>query len=121
MLSQSSYSRAISADIGEIQRRLRALEKHLGRMGTRTSASAVEAADRLSDTVASALSSMADRFREFRESRSYDEVARLGNEAARLGNTAVRRLSDEVEHRPLVMLAVAVGVGILIGIASRRR
>jgi ElaB/YqjD/DUF883 family membrane-anchored ribosome-binding protein len=38
-----------------------------------------------------------------------------------MGNTAVRRLSDEVEHRPLVMLAVAVGVGILIGIASRRR
>ena len=77
MLSRSSYSRAISADIGEIQRRLRALEKHLERMGTRTSASAVQAADRVSDTVASALSSMADRFREFRESRSYDEVARL--------------------------------------------
>jgi ElaB/YqjD/DUF883 family membrane-anchored ribosome-binding protein len=121
MLNQSSYSRAISADIGEIERRLRALEKHLKRMGTRTSASAVQAADSLSDTVASALSSMADRFREFRESRSYDEVARLGNEAARLGNTALRRLSDEVEHRPLVMLAVAVGIGILIGIASQRR
>jgi ElaB/YqjD/DUF883 family membrane-anchored ribosome-binding protein len=27
----------------------------------------------------------------------------------------------EVEHRPLVTLAVAIGVGILIGIAGRRR
>jgi ElaB/YqjD/DUF883 family membrane-anchored ribosome-binding protein len=121
MFRPASYSRAISADIGEIERRLRALEKHLHHMGTRTSASAVQAADRLSDTVASALSSMADRFREFRESRGYDEAARLGNEAARLGNTALRRLSNEVEQRPLVMLAVAIGIGILVGMASRRR
>jgi ElaB/YqjD/DUF883 family membrane-anchored ribosome-binding protein len=121
MFGQSSPSRAISADIGEIERRLRALEKHLQRMGNRTSTSAVQAADRISDTVASALSSMADRFREFRDSRGYDEAARLGNEAARLGNTALRRLSHEVEERPLVVLAVAIGVGILIGIASRRR
>jgi ElaB/YqjD/DUF883 family membrane-anchored ribosome-binding protein len=121
MFRQSSYSRAISTDLGEIERRLRALEKHLQRMGSRTSASAAQAADRVSDSVASALSSMADRFREFRESRSYDEAARIGNEVARLGNSALRRLSDEVEHRPLVMLAVAVGIGILVGIASQRR
>jgi hypothetical protein len=31
----------------------------------------------------------------------------------------VRRLSNEVEHRPLVTVAVAVGVGILVGLASR--
>jgi hypothetical protein len=37
-------------------------------------------------------------------------------EAAKLGNDALRRLSNEVEHRPLVTLAVAVGVGILVGI-----
>ncbi len=121
MFGQSSSSRAISADIGEIERRLRALEKHLQRMGNRTSTSAVQAADRISDTVATALSSMADRFRELRDSRGYDEAARLGNEAARLGNTALRRLSNEVEERPLVMLAVAIGVGILVGIATQRR
>ena len=64
---------------------------------------------------------MADRFRELRDSRGYDEAARLGNEAARFGNTALRRLSNEVEERPLVMLAVAIGVGILVGIATQRR
>jgi hypothetical protein len=31
----------------------------------------------------------------------------------------VRRLSNEVDHRPLVTVAVAVGVGILVGLASR--
>ena len=50
-----------------------------------------------------------------------DEAVKLGNEAAKLGNDALRRLSREVEHRPLVTLAVAVGVGILVGLISQRR
>jgi ElaB/YqjD/DUF883 family membrane-anchored ribosome-binding protein len=50
-----------------------------------------------------------------------DEAAKIGSEAAKLSNDALRRLSDEVEHRPLVTLAVAVGVGILVGLASHRR
>jgi ElaB/YqjD/DUF883 family membrane-anchored ribosome-binding protein len=45
---------------------------------------------------------------------------RFGNDAAGFGNDALNRLSTEVEHRPLMTLAVAVGVGILIGIAGRR-
>jgi hypothetical protein len=43
----------------------------------------------------------------------------MSDEAAKFGNDALRRLSNEVEHRPLVTLAVAVGVGILVGLASR--
>ena len=50
-----------------------------------------------------------------------DEAAKIGSEAAKLGNNALRRLSKEVEHRPLVTLAVAVGVGILVGLVSHRR
>jgi ElaB/YqjD/DUF883 family membrane-anchored ribosome-binding protein len=49
-----------------------------------------------------------------------DEAAKFGSEAARLGNHALHRLSKEVEHRPIVTLAVAVGVGILVGLAHRR-
>ena len=62
---------------------------------------------------------MADRFRG-KASAVSDQAGKMGNEAAKLGNDALRRLSREVEHRPLVTLAVAVGVGILIGVASRR-
>jgi hypothetical protein len=43
----------------------------------------------------------------------------MSDEAAKLSNDALHRLSYEVEHRPLVTLAVAVGVGILVGLASR--
>ena len=49
------------------------------------------------------------------------EAARVGHEAARMGNDALRRVTNEVEHRPLVMLAVAVGVGLLMGLAAARR
>ena len=63
MFRQSGYSRAISADIGEIERRLRALEQRLRRVGDRASASAAQTADRVGETIASALTSMAERFR----------------------------------------------------------
>jgi ElaB/YqjD/DUF883 family membrane-anchored ribosome-binding protein len=49
-----------------------------------------------------------------------DEAAKFGSEAAKLGNHALHRLSKEVEHRPLVTLVVAVGVGILVGLARGR-
>ena len=120
MFRQSAYSRAMSADLGEIERRLRSLEKQLERLGGRASATAVQTADRVSDAVVSALSDLSDRFRGSGRSIG-DEAAKLGNEAAKLGNRAVRRLADEVEHRPLVTLAVAAGVGLLIGLAMQRR
>jgi ElaB/YqjD/DUF883 family membrane-anchored ribosome-binding protein len=82
--------------------------------------SAVETTDHVGETIASALSSMADQIRGGANSMG-DEAAKIGSEAAKLGNDALRRLSKEVEHRPLVTLAVAVGVGILVGLVSHRR
>ena len=43
----------------------------------------------------------------------------LGQSGYSRANDALRRLSNEVEHRPIVTVAVAVGVGILVGLASR--
>ena len=124
MFRQSGYSRVIAADIGDIERRLRTLERQLERqlerLGERTTAGAAQAADRVGEGIASALTSIAERFRGGASSAS-DEAVRIGNEEAELGNEALRRVSREVERHPLVVLAVAVGVGILIGLASHRR
>ena len=98
-------------NVREIERRLRSLEQQVERVGGRTSASTAEVAERAGAAIAPVLSSIADRFRGGTHSMS--------DEAAKLGNDALRRLSNEVEHRPLVTLAVAVGVGILVGLASR--
>src|SRR6516225_2336705 len=119
MFPRSGYSHAISPEIGEIDQRLRALERRLERIGGRSAASAAQVADRVGETIASALNGMAERLRGGANSMR-DEAAKIGSEAAKLGNDALRRLSNEVEHRPLVMLVVAVGVGILVGLASHR-
>jgi ElaB/YqjD/DUF883 family membrane-anchored ribosome-binding protein len=118
MLGRSGYSRAIAANVGEIERRLRSLERQLERAGSRGSAKAAQAYDHVGDTVASVLSGLVDQFR---SSPFRGEAAKFGNEAAKLGNDALRRLSKEVEHRPLVTLGVAVGVGLLVGLVALRR
>ena len=48
------------------------------------------------------------------------EATRFGGDALKMGGDALRRLEDEVEHRPLAMLAVAAGLGLLIGMMTRR-
>jgi ElaB/YqjD/DUF883 family membrane-anchored ribosome-binding protein len=119
MFHRSEYARALSTEIGDIDQRLRALERRLEAIGGRSAASAVQAADHVGETIASALSGVAERLRGGADSVR-DEVAKIGGDAAKLGNQALRRLVDEVEHRPLVTLAVAVGVGILVGLVSHQ-
>jgi ElaB/YqjD/DUF883 family membrane-anchored ribosome-binding protein len=110
MLGQSGCSRAMLPIVRDIERRLRSLEQQLELVGDRTPGSTAEIAERVGATIAPVLSSIADRFR---------GAHSMGDEAAKLGNDVLRRLSNEIEHRPLVTLAVAVGVGILVGLASR--
>jgi ElaB/YqjD/DUF883 family membrane-anchored ribosome-binding protein len=119
MSGSSRYTRAISAEVGEIERRLRLLEKDLEKIGARASANARSAADGLGDAIASALGGWADRFRQGAVSLPGQSAA-LGKDAAKFGSTALTRVSEETEQHPLFALAVAVGVGILIGVVSRR-
>ncbi len=109
----SGYSRTISADLGAIDRRLRALERSLERVASPSIA--WQSADRVGEAVASALGSVADRFR-----HGADEAAKFGSEATKLGNTALKRLAEEVARRPLTALVLAAGVGFLLGAAGRR-
>jgi len=119
MLGLSSHPRTRPTR-GEIERRLRLLEQAVERRSGRISANAVDAADHLGETIASAFSNAADRFR--RRARSVgNEAEKVSGQAADLGKDILQRLSHEVEHRPLVAIAVAIGVGILIGLASKRR
>ena len=126
----NSAARATAFDLADMERRMWTIEKQLDRLrrsagGTmsdvaeRTSAGVSQARDRLGDLMG-AVSDLGEKL--LGSGRSITgEATRFGNEAARAGNDAVRRLVDEVEHRPLMMLAVAVGVGVLIGMQGRRR
>jgi hypothetical protein len=44
----------------------------------------------------------------------------LGKDAARYGTAALSQISKETEQRPLIAIAVALGIGVLIGMATHR-
>jgi hypothetical protein len=113
----SSFANNVSA----IQDRLRALEHDLERIGRtagrRTSAGMSAASNNVGEAIASAVTEIVDRFSSGRRMAG-EGAARFGNEAAKFGNDSLRGIASEVKHRPLVTLAVAVGVGILIAVAA---
>jgi ElaB/YqjD/DUF883 family membrane-anchored ribosome-binding protein len=118
-------SSAFAPNISAIEGRLHALENELEKIGRsagrRASAGAAAAGDHIGEAIASAVTEIVDRFRSGRRLAG-DEAVRFGNEAAKfgakVGNDALHRVASEVEHRPLATLAVAIGVGILIGMAG---
>jgi ElaB/YqjD/DUF883 family membrane-anchored ribosome-binding protein len=120
MAGSSRYTRALSSEVGEIERRLRILERSIEKLGARASSNARDTADGLGEAVASALSSWVERFRQSASSLG-DESAALGKDAARYGTAALNKISNETEQRPLIAVAVALGVGILIGMAMHSR
>jgi hypothetical protein len=118
---KSAFDRNVSA----LEGRLHALENEIDKLGRsagrRASAGVSAAGDQIGDAIAVAVNEIVQRFRSGRRLAG-DEALRLGHDAARfsakVGNDALERVASEVEHRPLVTLAVAIGVGILIGMAG---
>jgi hypothetical protein len=118
---KSAFDRNISA----LEGRLHALEDQIDQLGRsagrRASANVSAAGDHIGDAIAAAVTEIVERFRSGRRVAG-DEAVRFGNEAAKfgakVGNDALQRVASEVEHRPLVTLAVAIGIGVLIGMAG---
>jgi ElaB/YqjD/DUF883 family membrane-anchored ribosome-binding protein len=106
---------------------LRAIQQELGEIGQnssrRASASVAAAGDQIADAIGPILNDIINRFRRGQRA-AVGNAANLGDEAVkigtRLGNDAVARLADQTRQRPLLTVAVAIGVGVLIGAASRR-
>jgi ElaB/YqjD/DUF883 family membrane-anchored ribosome-binding protein len=110
-------TRAANVDhlLNDLERRLSRLSDMLP---SRASSSAKM--DSISDAAASALNEIADKFRNRSRAVAAD-AGRYGEDALELGNDALRKLSREVEQRPLMALAIAIGVGALaFGLLSRR-
>lgn len=109
------------ARAADLDRLLSDLEQRLSRL-TRMlpSPASAPAIDRAGDTVAAALSDIAGKFRN-RARTAEAGASRAGEDALQLGNDALRKLAHEVGQRPLVTLAIAVGVGALAaGLLARR-
>jgi len=106
---------------------LQAIERELAvigrKAGRQASANASAASDLIADTVGPILNDIADRF--WRGQRAATEgAADLGGRAVRMGgrmgSDTLDRIASQAKQRPLLTLAVAIGVGVLIGAAGRR-
>jgi ElaB/YqjD/DUF883 family membrane-anchored ribosome-binding protein len=113
--------------VGAIVDHLRAIEKELRSVGKssgrRASVEAAAAGDHIAEIIGPILADIAERFRQGQQT-ALDHASTLGNRAVKIGSKvgadAAETISDQAKQRPLVMLAVALGVGILIGAAVRR-
>jgi ElaB/YqjD/DUF883 family membrane-anchored ribosome-binding protein len=74
------------------------------------------ASGEISDFVSEALDRIKSRVRE----TASDATQSIADEATRVGTDAFKKLTDEVEHHPMLMLAAAAAVGFLAGWANRR-
>ena len=119
----SEFDPRVSAIAGH----LRAIEKELGGIGRsasrNASASASTAGKQIAEAIWPILNDIVDRFGRGQRA-AVDEAASWGNEAVKIGakasNDAFGRIATQVKTRPLAAFAVAIGVGILIGVAVRR-
>ena len=113
--------------VGAIVDHLRAIEKELRAFGKssgrRASAEAAAAGDRVAETIGPILNDIVERFRQGQHT-AFDQASVLGGQAVKIGSKvgadALDTISDQAKRRPMVMLAVAIGIGILIGAAARR-
>jgi len=113
-----------TTDVGELERIIHGLEQRLalltdpgqirsaisgatGQMNRAVSS----ASGHVGDLVADTLTDVADRLR---------SSANSVTGAARVGTSAIQRIGAEIERRPLMTVAIAVGLGFLAGLAGRR-
>jgi hypothetical protein len=120
-------SNQLDPRLAAIAGHLRAIEKDLGILGRRAGQGAADRAaatsDQIADVFGPIISDIGDRFRRGQRV-AVDEAANFGNEAvrigARVGNDAIERIAGQAKQRPLFTLAVAIGIGALIGFVARR-
>jgi ElaB/YqjD/DUF883 family membrane-anchored ribosome-binding protein len=114
-LLRSSRS-ATARDMAEIGRLLHDLEGRLGHLAKSVVADGRQAGSAVPDMIAETFSDIADRVRD----SIRDSARTVGQEATRFGGGAWRTLEHEITERPLMALAVAAGIGFLVGVLNRR-
>jgi ElaB/YqjD/DUF883 family membrane-anchored ribosome-binding protein len=105
----------VADEIAAIEDLMSDLEKRLRRLSTGAKREVSGASSEIDDFVNDALSGIMKRVRNGTSS----VVESVADEATKLGGDAFKRIADEVENRPLTMLAVAAGVGFLFGMSRR--
>ena len=118
MTARSAKS-AAADEVAAIDNLVSDLERRLRRLSNLSRSARGEmsgATGDVRDFVNDALAAIMKRVRESAAAAGESAM----EEASRVGSDAVNRIAEEVEQRPLLMLAITAGVGFLAGYANRR-
>lgn len=107
---------AAADEVAAIEELVSDLEKRLRRLSNSARSEAAGASGDVSDFVSEALGGIMSRVRDSAATMSKS----VADETTKVGTDAIKKLVDEVEHRPLLMLGIAAGIGFLAGLANRR-
>ena len=110
-----SKSPSTSDEIARIEELIADLEKRLRRLNGTQRSGTTGAAGTISSFVNDALEAIMDRARD----NADDVTDDIAERASKAGTAAFQRVVDEVEHYPLATLAVAAGIGFLLGSTRR--
>ena len=117
-------ARATSLDMGDVGQLVHELQQGLAQLAAFVATNAREAGtavpERLSAVVPDGLTERLAELSQRVGTTLRHNARNVGNEATRVGTGAWHRLEDEMVHRPLLVIAVAAGIGFLIGALNRR-
>jgi ElaB/YqjD/DUF883 family membrane-anchored ribosome-binding protein len=113
MPSRAKSSKA--AEIARIEGLIGDLEKRLQRLNNSAHDEAAGASSDINEFVTQAIENVMDRARD----RANAVTGQVADRASKASIDAYKRVADEVEQYPLATLAVAAGIGFLLG-ATRR-
>ena len=113
----------VSGDVNAMQAEIRHLvedlQDRLSRLNGISRKGATHAGEGVQDFIADTLDQFTSKAMSNLTSRVQDGASDLTDEATRMGNKAIKRVSREIDRRPLLTLAIAAGVGYLAGMATR--
>jgi ElaB/YqjD/DUF883 family membrane-anchored ribosome-binding protein len=115
MTSRTARS-ATAEEIAAIEDLVSDLEKRLRRLSGSARKEATGASGDVGDFVSETLDTIMSRVRESASNMGQT----VADETTRVGSDALKRVVEEIEHRPLVMLGIAAAIGFLAGLANRR-
>ncbi len=113
--AQRMMAGAVAGDVEnlrtEVGQLVSDLENRLDRLNALTKRGASHAAQGANEAAFDTVAGLTDRLRQ--------SAGSVTDDAAKLGNQALGRVAREIDRRPLLTLAVAVGIGLMAGLARR--
>jgi len=115
----------VSGDVNAMQAEIRHLagdlQDRLNRLNVISRRGASHASGSVQDFIADTLDSLTSRAVSQLAEPIQEKFGDLTDEATRVSNKALKRVTREIDRRPLLTLALAAGVGYLAGMAMQHR